>query len=126
MVCQTAAATKGGRRQGAHRRRSRCCLSDRGRARTDGGPWLDSGAGAEHAEVAATAFHTVRPGGELFGTNPLRHVDNRLAIFLETPLRLVHGYPLARLQVVIGKAERIEAKDLASGQRVDAQLQVSL
>ena len=91
-----------------------------------GGLTLYGRAGTELAEVAAGAFHPVWFGGKQLGADPLRDLDNRLPVFFEAFLRLVDGNPLAGLEVVVGEAERIEAEDLAGGERVDAKLQVPL
>src|SRR2546421_5199486 len=50
---------------------------------------LDRRAGAEQPEVAAAAFHPVRPGREALSTDPLGHADDRLPVFLKPLLRLV-------------------------------------
>src|SRR5712692_6986788 len=125
MVCEAADGTVRGRTEGAGRGRSQCGLSGRGRTRQADRP-LDGGARAELAEVAAAAFLAVRPGNKELGPNPLRHLDDRLPVFFKPFLWLLDRDPLTGLEVVVGEAERIEAEDLAGGERVDPELQVPL
>src|SRR5438132_9049352 len=123
VVRQAGRAPRGGLRPSPGGGKPECRLRDRRNA-AGAGSRLDGCARAEEAKVAAGALHLFRLRRELLVANAIRHLQDGGPILLEPRRWLVDGDLLAGLQVVVGEAQRVESENVASRQRVDAELQV--